>query len=247
MKGKIASRILAACVAAAVFIAPEPSRAQDWSGQLTLYGWGAGIGGDFTPFRGVPTLSFDKSLSEILEDLDAAFFMTGLARRGDLVLFGDFSYTSSSRSGIVPPGLPASGKVTMRSLTLAAGKRFAARGGMTVDLMGGLRGWSLDGLVTAPVLGIRLAPEKRFVDPIVALRVNSPIAADWSLLGYFDLGGFGVGSDVTWQAAVTANYRVTDNLFLSFGYRHLHLDYSDGGTSFDGAMSGPVIGATWRF
>jgi hypothetical protein len=232
---------------AAPLAAATPAAAQDWTGQVTLYGWGAGIGGDFTPFTGAPTLSFDKSLSEVLEDLDAAFFATAFARRGDFVLFGDLTYSAASKEGLVPPGIPGSGEVTLTSLTFAAGRRFDAGGGTSVDLMGGVRAWSLDGEVSVPLAGVSLAPEKSFVDPVVALRVNAPIAPDWSVITYADLGGFGVGSDFTWQAAVTANYRVSDTLFLSFGYRHLYLDYSDDGTAFEGALSGPVIGATFRF
>lgn len=246
MNGKTLSALCGAITAAAVTIAPA-SHAQDWTGQVTLYGWGAAVGGDFTPFTGAPTLSFDASLSEVLEDLDAAFFATAFARRGDFVLFGDFTYSSSSRDGLVPPGIPASGEVTLTSLTFAAGQRFAAGSGTTVDVMGGVRGWSVDGLVSVPLAGVSLAPKKTFVDPIVAFRVNTPIADRWSVLTYADVGGFGVGSDLTWQASVTANYQATDNLFLSFGYRHLYLDYQDGGTVFEGAMSGPLIGATWRF
>jgi len=218
-----------------------------WRGQVTVYGWGAGIGGEFTPFTGSPTLSFDKSLSEVLEDLDAAFFVTGLAVSGNFVVFGDLSYSKSSKSGLVPPGVPASGEVSQTSLTLAAGQRVVDDGTTTVDVLGGARAWWLDGEVNVPLAGVSLAPSKSFVDPIVALRVNHRIAERWTVLGYFDVGGFGVGSDLTYQVAVTANYQVTDNLFLSGGYRHLYLDYSDGGTSFDGALSGPLVGATWRF
>ena len=238
---------LAAAVGAIALAASGPAPAQDWSGQVTLYGWGAGVSGDFTPFTGAPSLSFDKSLSEVLEDLDGAFFMTGLARRGDLVLFGDLTYTSSSRDGLVPPGIPASGEVTIRSLSLAAGKRFEADEGTTIDVLGGLRAWSLDGSVAVPLAGVSVAPEANFVDPIVALRVNTGLSPRWSLLGYVDVGGFGVGSDLTWQVAITANYRATDTLYLSAGWRHLYLDYRDDGTVFDGSMSGPVVGATWRF
>jgi hypothetical protein len=237
---------LAAVLMAAVTVAPTTGVAQDWSGQVTLYGWGAGVTGDFTPFTGAPTLSFDKSLSEVLEDLDAAFFVTGLARRGDLVLFGDLTYSSSSRSGLTPLG-PAAGEVTLRSLTLAAGRRFDAGGGSTLDVMGGLRAWQIDGSVSAPLAGISIAPQAEFVDPIIALRGNAPLSDRWSLLGYIDVGGFGAGSDLTWQASVTANYQATDNHYLSIGWRHLYVDYSDGGTVFEGAMTGPVIGATWRF
>lgn len=218
-----------------------------WRGQVTLYGWGAGIGGDFTPFTGGPTLSFKKSLPEVLKDLDAAFFVTGLATNGDWVVLGDLSYSGSSKSGLVPPGAPASGEVTQTSLTLAAGRRFVDDGRTTVDVLGGARAWWLDGKVSVPAAGVSLAPGKSFVDPIVAVRVNHRIADRWTLLGYLDVGGFGVGSDLTYQIAVTANYQMRDNLYLSGGYRHLYLDYSNGGTSFKGAMSGPLVGVTWRF
>jgi len=246
MANRFLTAVAAAIVATTGILAPATSQAQDWSGQVTLYGWGAGVSGDFTPFTGAPTLSFDKSLSEVLEDLDAAVFVTGLARRGDLVIFGDLTYSSSSRDGLTSLG-PASGEVTLRSLSLAAGQRFDAGGGTTVDLLGGFRAWSLDGLVSAPLAGLTVAPEQSFVDPIVVLRVNAPISDTWSVIGVLDIGGFGVGSELTWQAAVTANYRATENLYLSIGYRHLYLDYRNGGTVFEGAMSGPVIGASWRF
>ncbi len=56
-----------------------------------------------------------------------------------------------------------------------------------------------------------------------------------------------MGSDFTWQLAVTANYQVSDRVFLSLGWRQLHLDYSDDGTEFDGSMGGPLVGATLTF
>ena len=238
---------LAVALAAAAPAAAQTS-GSDWSGQVTLYGWGAGVGGEFTPFTGAPTLEFDASLGEVLEDLDAALFVTGLARRGDLVLLGDFTYTSSSRDGLVPPGVPASGEVTLTSLTLAAGRRFDAGKGTTFDVLGGLRGWDIGGSVSVPAAGVDEAPGATFVDPVVAARFNTELSPRWSVIGYADLGGFGVGSQFTWQAALTANYRATERLYISAGWRHLYLDYEGGsGTEFQGSLSGPLLGATWRF
>ena len=157
-----------------------------------------------------------------------------------------FSYSSSSREGTVQPGIPASGEVTMRTLTLAAGRRWDA-GASTTDVLGGIRAWSLDGLVSVPPAGVSLAPEKTFADPIVADRTVMPLSDRWSALGYLDLGGFGIGSDLTWQAVATANFRATERLNLSLGWRRLYVDYSDGGTEFEGSMSDPLIGATWQF
>lgn len=95
--------------------------------------------------------------------------------------------------------------------------------------------------------GIALAPEDTFVDPVTAIRFNSQIAPRLSLLAYGDVGGFGVGSDLTWQGVATLNYRTGKSLYLSAGYRHLYLDRPSGGTRFEGYLSGPLAGATLTF
>ena len=132
-----------ACVVLLAF-ATAPALAQDgeWVGQVTPYVWGAGLGGDLTPFTGAPTLRIDKSFREVLEDSDGAFFISGLARRDRLVLMADFSTSSSSRQGRVPPGIPGEGKLRQSSLTLAAGARVHASGQPFTDPSGDrLRDW----------------------------------------------------------------------------------------------------------
>lgn len=54
-----------------------PASAEDWSGQITPYVWAAGLGGEVTPMAGAPTISFDKGFSDLLKDLDGAFFLSG--------------------------------------------------------------------------------------------------------------------------------------------------------------------------
>lgn len=250
-------RVIAALALAAAH--PAPLAAQDapaddttesgdgWSGQITIYAWGAGVGGDFRPFAGGPVLSFEKSAGELLEDLDAAVFASALARKDDLVLLADFTYTASSKDGLVPPGIPAAGEVTIRSVSLLAGKRFQASEATTIDLLGGARVWSLDGKVDVPLAGVALGRREEFVDPVAAVRFNSRIAPALSLIAYGDVGGFGVGSDLTWQGVATLNYRAARNFTLSAGYRHLWLDRQSNGASFEGSMSGPLVGATLAF
>lgn len=240
------SRNLMAGTAVAV-MASFPALAQDWSGQVTPYVWAAGLGGSITPFTGAPTLSFDKSVSEVIRDSDGAFFLSGYARRGRLVVMGDFSWSSSSKTGTVPPGLPAEGKLTQRSLTLLAGWRAVENEQVTLDLLGGARAWSIKSSVTVAGGAMQASPGKDFVDPILAVRANIALAPQWSALLYADFGGFGVGSEDTSQFLATVNYQVSDSLWISAGYRQLNVDYRSGGTAVDVTMAGPLFGATWRF
>jgi len=225
---------------------------EDWSWQVTPYVWATGIGGEITPFTGAPTVEFETTFAEVLEDLDFAFFVSAFGRKDRFVVFGDISYSASSREGTVPPPVgpaPISGEMTQTSLTFAAGYRVVDEPGVSVDLMAGARLWRINASVEVPPGGgvISVSPEINFSDPIIAARANFQIAPQWSALLYGDFGGFGVGSDQTSQFVATVNYQLRDNLYLSAGYRVLNVDYDDGSTQFDATMSGPLVGATWRF
>lgn len=224
-----------------------PAAAQDWSGQVTPYAWGAGLGGDITPFSGAPTLTFENSLSEVLEHLDAAFFLSSYARRDRLVIMGDLSFSSSSADGLAPPGIPASGKLTQSSMTFLAGHRTVSNKDVTLDLLAGARAWRIKGSAAAPLLGIDASFSRNFVDPIFAARANIAVAPRWSAILYADIGGFGVGSERTSQILATVNYQFNDSLWISAGYRQLSVDHRSGGTEVDMVMAGPLLGATWRF
>ncbi|WP_136684148.1 porin family protein [Falsirhodobacter xinxiangensis] len=229
---------------ALLLVTALPAAAQDWSAQVTPYVWGVGLGGDITPFTGAPGISFDKSISEVIEDSDGAFFLSGLVRRERVVFMGDLSWSSSSRAGRVGPGFPAEGKLTQRSITLLGGWRVVTNDELTLDALAGARAWSIDGSVTSV---LRASVSKDFVDPIVALRANFALAPQWSAILYADVGGFGVGSENTSQILATVNYQASERLWLSVGYRQLAVDYRSGGTDLDVIVAGPLLGATWRF
>lgn len=69
----------------------------------------------------------------------------------------------------------------------------------------------------------------------------------WSTLLYRDAGGFGAGSEFTWQLLAVVNNQVRDHLFLSPGYRQLNVDYRYHVQRLNQRMSDPVLGATLRF
>lgn len=227
-----------------------PALAQDergWNFQITPYVWGSGVSGELTPLAGGPTLDFDESLSDVLDDLDGAFFLSAYARKDRWIFLGDISSSTTSREGLVPPGLPAEGEVRQRSVTLAAGYRVQSDPLATLDLLAGFRSWDVEVSAAAPVLGLAVSTEVRFTDPIVAARANFPFSDRLSAIAYVDIGGFGVGSENTSQIVATLNYAVTENLYVSSGWRRLHVDYDSDGIAFKATMSGPLLGVTWRF
>jgi hypothetical protein len=89
--------------------------------------------------------------------------------------------------------------------------------------------------------------DKQWVDPIVGLRAQWNLNEHFFLAAYADIGGFGISSQLTWQAQGTLGYNFTKNIFTEVGYRYLHTDYTDGGFTYDMAQSGAFIGLGLRF
>jgi hypothetical protein len=68
---------------------------------------------------------------------------------------------------------------------------------------------------------------------------------------YTEVGGFGAGSELTWQVFPDLSVNLTQKVSLDFGYRWLDPDYATGEGSdqfrYDVLTQGPVIGFGFRF
>ena len=69
---------------------------------------------------------------------------------------------------------------------------------------------------------------KTWFDPVLIARLSTDIKEKWLFQIRGDLGGFGVGSDFTWQLHASAGYRFTKVFQMSLGYRILSTDYKSG-------------------
>lgn len=149
-----------------------------------------------------------------------------------------------------------------------------AAGHTALDILGGARYWrqelnvSVDitssatlqgplGILDLARVGNRVFAKSGsvdWVDPFVGARLRYDIDAGQSVAVRGDIGGFGVGSDLSWQAIATYNWEmcVTDRYIVDgyVGYRALSVDYSQGAGKtkyeFDAVQHGPVMGASLR-
>ncbi|THJ34285.1 hypothetical protein E8K88_07125 [Lampropedia aestuarii] len=227
---------------------PTQADAQDnaWRLQLTPYVWMAGLNGDIKPLRSGPTGHVNRSFSDILSELDTAFFLTGTARKGQAVLHGDISHALTSDRSDLPLGLRAKASVKQTSAALLAGYNWLESGRSNLDTMAGLRFWDVKAKLAIDGVG-DVQSSASFIDPVLAGRWRSQLASRWSSIVYADIGGFGVGSRLTWQGMAALNYQWSDGLFFSLGYRYLQVDYRRNGKRLDFNQSGPLLGATFRF
>jgi hypothetical protein len=213
--------------------------------------------------------------SQILGHLDwstlPAWMSYAEARNGPIGLFNDIVYANISGSkGFVKelPGLPTlSGGASVDyeqaivelggAYQIWAGRNPALAGSAALDLLAGGRYWHQDVSVSAVLnsLDADRSGSVDWVDPFVGARLRQQLAPGESLVLRADVGGFGVGSDASWQVLATYNRQIctmSGHVIDGYlGYRALSVDYSQGSGNtqykFDVLMQGPVVGATVHF
>lgn len=242
-------------------LAPSEGRTQtgaptagtpDWTFTLAPYAWMAGLKGDLGTLSGLPPAEVDVSFGDIIESTEIAAMLAGEARRGRWGLLLDLVYLDLSEDAEGPGPFFGGAELQSKTLfaTLSGAYRVLESDRVALDVLAGVRPWYLDTELelSAGLLAARSTSDtEAWVDPLVGARVSVALGGGFSLTGAADIGGFDVGSDITWQALATLNYRLRDWLWLRAGYRHLEVDYEDGGFSYDVEMSGPIIGAGMRF
>ena len=229
----------------------------DLSYSITPYLWATRMKGDVKAGR-LPETSMDMKFSDILDVLDFGFMTAVEIRKGRLGFLFDGMYMNVSDSADVrgadgAASVSAEAEVKQTMLAFAAAWRVLEER-VTVDVVGGLRYNKIDvdvdidaGGFGGPSGSVGRSGDKDWVDPYLGLRLIVPVAGGLSLVGYIDAGGFGVGSDFTWQGLAGLEYALSESFIASFGYRYLKVDYDKDGFSYDMANDGLYAGMTMAF
>jgi hypothetical protein len=261
---------------------PEPlPPTSGWTFRFVPYGWLTSLDGTQT-VRG-RSVKVNASFTDIVEDSDTLVALMGdfEARYGRLGLYTDVVWSNVSFSGnTVKTRSPAPGitgtvgtavGLDLETAIVEAGAIYeAARiGPLAFDLVAGARYWymktdlSLDVAGTLEVGDLEVAGARAiarsgsidWVDPFVGGRLRYALVPGHELFLRGDVGGFGAGSQFSWQAVggYTWDFGVWNNITFSgvIGYRALYVDYERGSgrTRFEYDMleHGPIVGLSMRF
>jgi opacity protein-like surface antigen len=253
-----ASRLAATALAFAAALPLAPMARAEGEGlnfALSPYLWVAGISGKVTtPFQRVPDKSVEADFGDTLSNLSGFAFMGAAeVRYGRFGLLGDIM-TLTVDADIKTPRdrlfSGGSGKVTTTNGTVLGLFRVVEAGPHALDLGAGVRPWSVTTKLTLHeglLPGRTVKPTMSWTDPVLALRYATRISGNWGASFYGDVGGFGAGSQLTWQLLGTVDYNITNSTTMRLGYRHMQVEHRKAGTDLDIGLSGPIIAATFRF
>ena len=238
--------LLLPILGATLFASPI-ARAGDpnpWTLDVSVYGLAVGMSGDLG--IGPVTADLDVGFDKIWDNLE--FAGMGSVRVGyrrwalttDVIYMGlqgsKNNLTAEFDQWMVEPTLSFR---VCRHFEALAGARYN-------NLSGELRG---PGAVIPS--GVIKSGTQDWWDPVVGGKANLPLGKGFSFNVRGDVGGFGVGSDLAWQAFPYFSWQFAQWASLEAGYRWLSMDYETGSGpdrfKYDVLNQGPQLGFTFRF
>ena len=242
------STLLSGAAATAENVSSSPAPTDHWQQQVALYVAAVGMSGR-AGVGGVEA-DVDLSFSEIMDQLEAAGMIAYRAEKGDWAIFANAIFMGLGATKDLRFGGTAEADFDETIFEIDGARRFAKRW----EVYGGARVMDVDAsLELRPAVGPDLGADgrKTWVDPLVGVRYQAPLGRSWSFVGRADVGGFGVGSDLAWQALVHFDWRLSKHWGAAFGYVVLDIDYDDGEGSdeflYDLRSEGPIVAATISF
>jgi opacity protein-like surface antigen len=232
--------IVAVVAAASVTQVSAQPAGDEWNVLVAPYLMGAAMGGT-TTVRGVD-VDVDLPASDVFSNLQFGAMGIAVARKGDWGFGADLIWMAlgkTVRDTNVDFNQGAFAFYGLRRLSAAA------------DVTFGLRVNTLQGELTFKGPGVTRSQDQTWVDPIAGITIRTPAQRRVQLRLYTEVGGFGAGSDFTWQVFPDLSINLTQKASLELGYRWLDLDYATGEGNdqfrYDVLTQGPVVGFGFRF
>lgn len=208
-----------------------------WAYSITPYAWGMGLDGDVGV--GPVTAPVDVDFVDAIKDLDLAGMVAAEANNGTWGVLLDGAYINLS-SDVGSGAHGADVELEQWLVRAAALYRLCACEKSVFEAGAGVRSLDMDTDLT--VASKNLSANENWIDPVVMARWYQQFGPKCFGTLSADLGGFGVGSELTWQLTAAVGYSFTESLAGLLGYRYLDYDYDDDGFVYDVAQSGLALG-----
>jgi len=200
---------------------------------------------------GTKTVPVDVQFDDIVDSMEAAFIVHFEAmHESNWGLLLDVNYLDLSNDLDLPMGIRPNVDL---DLTLAefSGLYRIQQDAYNFDLIAGVRYTNMDNTISVSN-GLNLVDgSKDWLDPLIGVRWIWNFAEGWFFIARGDIGGFGVGSDFSWQALGLFEWKPFKYASFLAGYRAIGMDYEDGSGidyfNYDATIHGPVIGINFNW
>ena len=243
---------LALALSVAGLPASAEAQSDDWEFTIAPYFLFGNLEGDV----GILTqeaIPVDIGFDEIMENLQGAVIIHTEVWKSGWGVMGDLIWMGIGKDLDTPGPLPLVLDVQVDQFIIEGfvAHRFA-RPGRQLDLFAGVRVWDIS-------IDLELEETDRaqtfgdtWVDPVVGGRVLQDVSEAMFLSARGDIGGFGAGSEFSWNLQGGIGYEAYDWLDLVLQYKALWVDFDNEKTgvdflSWDTVTHGPLISLVFKF
>lgn len=247
--------VLILIIFSAFFLGPDNASANDgaggseWDFSVTPYVWGSGLVGTVGA-KGYK-VHINLSFSDVLDQLNKSSMISFTGNKGKQFFIFDGMYLDISHSGATSKSdVFADIDVTTTRLQAAWGTNFLEGDSFVLSGFAGIRYWDITNRLTLHTTSEPLGTYKdseAWLDPILGIRYEKSLTDKLSLLTMLDIGGLGVGSELTWGGMINIAWKYSERTYINLGYRYLYVDYENNGFIMDAYNDGIFAGITFRF
>jgi hypothetical protein len=231
---------------------PTPS---DWHVDwVPFYLWFSGLSGNVGA-AGQPPAPVSVSFSDVFKQLNIGMMTNMDVRRKRVGVYTDLIFMSLSSDQKTTPigntyiGFTANVKELILDPQLYVRVVEKERG--SIDAIGGGRFWhlnnSLDLFPPNNQTTVTAGQTESWIDPVFGARGRLNLNKGLFLNLNGDVGGFGVGSQQTYQIYTGMGKEFKKKFSMLMGYRYMYVDYKNGGFLYNTHMSGLQAGFNIRF
>jgi hypothetical protein len=188
------------------------------------------------------TFPINSSFGDLIDNLRVGGFLSLAGTKGRWGFFADIEYISlkGTGSGQVPTELRLDTLIGELDATYSPSRD------SNLWFVGGARMFDVG---QSLLISDRPALETSItvVDPIVGAVGSWALGDSWLFRMRGDIGGFGVGSEFTYQLMMELQWQISDTVGLPFGYRVLSYQIRKDSSWLDTRLSGLFLGLNFTF
>ena len=246
---KIALLLIIVAIPSLVFGQGDPTDPQTkeskWEFDLTPYIWFAGISADITFLD--QTVPVEAKFKDVLENLKFGVLLHAEAKKGRWFIMSDIVYMKLKKDGHIEL-LAADTELEMKQLITELAGGYNLINSQDWLFIDGFAGWRYFGITNKlDIAGQNVLDKTINVnDPFIGLRFRT-VSEKWLNSVRFDVGGFGIGSEVSWKANLLIGYQFSELFSLYLGAQGYGIDYEKDNFGLDLVTGGIITGFNFHF
>lgn len=234
------------------FPAPAPV-IKPYEFTVFAYGWAAGLKGNVASLPPLPAVNVDLGFDKVIKNFEGGIMGAAELRFGRILFDADIMYTRIG--GAVNPRGPFFDRVSLKTTsfigTALAGYRLVDDPSYTLDVLAGVRGYSLSTKVTTssrvPAFNLVGRETETWVDPMIGAKARINLTRSFYVTSWALIGGFDAGSRLSWDVFGGVGYSFNDQMSAVIGYRAMGIDYARNRYVYDVVQKGPMTAFVFRF